>query len=57
MDLNDLALDGNLVGIHYSWDFSLNIKTAGKIKRLASQNHLIEYSIWEDGTLATVNLK
>jgi hypothetical protein len=45
------------VGLHYSWDFSLNIKTAGKIKRLASTNHEIEYSIWEEGTLASVNLK
>ena len=39
------------------WKFSLNIKTAGKITRLASTNQEIEFQINEDGTMAQVSLK
>ena len=37
---------------YYTWDFKLNIKQGGKIKRLSSLNHEIDYSLSEDGTLA-----
>jgi len=35
-------------------NFSFNIKTAGKIKRLASVNHEIQYALTYDGTMAQV---
>jgi hypothetical protein len=35
----------------------LNIKAAGKIKRIASKNHEIEYFLSEEGTLASIYLK
>ena len=40
-----------------SWNLLLNIKTAGKIKRLASLNHEIDYLLREHGTVAKVSLK
>ena len=55
--MNELACDPKTAALFYSWNFSLNIKTAGKIKRLASTNHEIDYSLLEDGTLAQVRLK
>lgn len=55
--MNDLECDPKIAALFYSWNFSLNIKTAGKIRRLASTNHDIEYSLWEDDTLAQVVLK
>jgi hypothetical protein len=57
LEFNGLEQDGNKVGVHYSWDYLFNIKAAGKIKRLASKNHEIEYSLSEEGTLASINLK
>lgn len=43
--MNELACDPKTAALFYSWNFSLNIKTAGKIKRLASTNHEIDYSL------------
>lgn len=57
MQMNELACYPNIAALFYSWNFSLNIKTAGKIKRLASTNHEIEYSLWENDRLAQVTLK
>lgn len=55
--MNSLAQDDAKVSNYYSWNFTLNIKQAGKIKRLSSINHEIDYSLSEDGTLAQVKLK
>ena len=52
MEINDLACDPQTVALHYCWDFSLNIKTAGKISRLTSINHDIKYTLSEEGTMA-----
>ncbi len=55
--MNELACDQQAAALSYSWNFILNIKTAGKINRLASTNHEIVYSLQEEGTLAQVKLK
>ncbi len=52
LEMNSLAQDADSVSNYYTWDFQLNIKQGGKIKRLSSINHEINYSLSEDGTLA-----
>ena len=57
MTMNEMATDPSLVLMAYSWNFTLNIKTAGAIKRLASANHKINYETSQDGTFAKVCLR
>jgi len=57
MTMNEMASDPSIVSMAYSWNFILNIKTAGAIKRLASANHKIKYDTSQDGTIAKVQLR
>ncbi len=54
--MNKLATEASSVSNAYSWNFLLNIKTAGKINRLSSLNHKIRYETTQEGTFAQVTL-
>ena len=54
LEKNSLTQDASTVSKYYSWNLTVNIKQASKIKRLSSINHEIDYSFSEGDTLAKV---